>query len=145
MNALYSNKLCMFLRSQISAPLDLLSESLASSTSLISHLMKQNANDRKEGGGGPVASALLASKQTRRMSANPRFKMRRRQPTTSTPIDRNLDIGVGNPTREPLVITCDDPEGCATPISGAKVKIMSNTRFHYILSQVSCACSHQSL
>ena len=116
----------MFLRSQISAPLDLLSESLASSTSLISHLMKQN-DDRK---GGPVASALLASKQSRRMSANPRFKMRRRQPTTTTPIDRK-DIGFGT-TREPLVITCDDPEGCATPISGAKVEIMSNTRFHYI-------------
>ena len=50
--------------------------------------------------------------------------MRRRQPTTSpnssgTPIDRK-DIGFSGGTREPLVITCDDPEGCATPISGAK-------------------------
>ena len=93
-------------RAQISAPLDLLSESLASSSSLISQLMKRNEER------GPVASAL-AAKQSRRL-ANPKFK--RRRTTTPSPIDRIDSFS----TREPLVFACNDPEGCPTPVSGVK-------------------------
>jgi hypothetical protein len=101
----------------MSAPIDLLSESLASSTSLLSLLMRRN------GESGPIASALL-SKESRKVDSGDkkkRVRFKRRRPTASTTTkagDTVTDRSSSSDGQEPLVYACPEPEGCPTPVAG---------------------------
>merc|ERR1711935_1013409 len=98
----------------MSAPLDLLSESLSSTSSLINQLMpKQNRDERALG--GPTASALLG-KQSGRFQP---FR-RRRQTTTASTTTLATEAELPASTRESLVYACPEPEGCPPPIRGQK-------------------------
>ena len=99
----------------MSAPLDLLSESLASSSSLINQLMLKQHRDER-GLGGPMASALLG-KQTGRFQP-----FRRRRQTTTPPRTTTEAASELAPisTRETLVFACPEPEGCPPPVRGEK-------------------------
>ena len=98
----------------MSAPLDLLSESLSSTSSLINQLMlKQHRNERALG--GPMASAL-SGKQSGRFQP---FR-RRRQTTTASTTTLATEDELPASTRETLVYACPEPEGCPPPIRGQK-------------------------
>lgn len=98
----------------MSAPLDLLSESLSSTSSLINQLMlKQHRDERALG--GPMASALLG-KQSGRFQP---FR-RRRQTTTASTTTAATEAEGPVSTRETLVYACPEPEGCPPPIRGQK-------------------------
>ena len=97
----------------MSAPLDLLSESLASSTSLINQLLMKRRGDTPS---GPQASALL-SKEARRLPNDPvrqSFRRRRRKTTVAPTLETSSS------TRETLVFACPEPEGCPPPVAGEK-------------------------
>ena len=98
----------------MSAPLDLLSESLSSTSSLINQLMlKQHRDERALS--GPMASALLG-KQSGRFQP---FR-RRRQTTTASTTTAATEAEGPVSTRETLVYACPEPEGCPPPIRGQK-------------------------
>ena len=101
----------------MSAPLDLLSESLSSTSSLINQLMLKQHRDER-GLGGPMAMPRV---QTGRFQP---FR-RRRQTTTTTPLPAvELEVApteeVPLATRETLVYACPEPEGCPPPVRGQK-------------------------
>lgn len=109
----------------MSAPLDLLSESLASSTSLINQLLMKR---RGEVSSGPQASALLA-KEARRLPNDPvrqSFRRRRRK-TTQAPSTEGPQA-TSSSNRETLVFACPEPEGCPEPVSGQKYEPVRVTR-----------------
>ena len=110
----------------MSAPLDLLSESLASSTSLINQLLMKR---RGEVSSGPQASALLA-KEARRLPNDPvrqSFRRRRRK-TTQAPSTEGPPQATSSSNRETLVFACPEPEGCPQPVSGQKYEPVRVTR-----------------
>ena len=96
----------------MSAPLDLLSESLSSTSSLINQLMLKQHRDER-GLGGPMASALLG-RQTGKFQP-----FRRRRQTTTISTTTASEAGPVS-TRETLVYACPEPEGCPPPVRGQK-------------------------
>ena len=103
----------------MSAPLDLLSESLASSTSLINQLLMKR---RGEVSSGPQASALLA-KEARRLPNDPvrqSFRRRRRKTTQAPSTEGQGPEEATSSSRETLLFACPEPEGCPEPVSGQK-------------------------
>ena len=101
----------------MSAPLDLLSESLASSSSLINQLMLQQTRDERGDQGGPMASPLYA-KESRQSPSRRRFQPYRRRRQTTTPAPPSSSTLAA--TRETLVYACPEPEGCPRPVPGQK-------------------------
>merc|ERR1712066_951729 len=104
----------------MSAPLDLLSESLSSTSSLINQLMLKQHRDER-GLGGPMASARV---QTGRFQP---FRRRRQPLTTTTPspveeveVTEEVPLARSASTRETLVYACPEPEGCPPPVRGQK-------------------------